>query len=266
MLGRAVLLVALLAVWGVNSSGPDHLSGKWFGGFFTSKMIDTLANASGLPFPLHEVPSEMKATVDQVASDLFACWQAQEEKLKASGNVSERDIRHRALVACTIQEKYDDLTLFFNLYQALHFLMNNSTKPAVQCHHEMMDNRPPKELFYLLDAKRLCKTLQFLDVPYCTISEMCGSVTGFDVSYGLFYAFFQFKANGFFQSAGSGDCPVASSDMGRSLNPKLFTAGFDIEKDAVFTRDVCEQYRQPNTSAVGKDAQDFINAMYASDF
>ncbi|KAI6227793.1 hypothetical protein M3Y99_01219600 [Aphelenchoides fujianensis] len=229
-------------------------------------MIDAIANASGLPFPLHEVPTEMKATIDKVPSTLLECVEQHEKQLKASGDVPERDIRYRALVACTIAEQYDDLTLFFNLYQALHFLMKNSTKTAVQCHYEMMDQRPPKELFYLLDAKQLCKTVQYLDVPYCTISKMCGSVTDFDVSYGLFYAFFQFKANGFFQSADRGDCPVASSDIGRSLNPKLFTADFDIQKDAVFTRDVCEQYRPSNTSAFAEDVQDFIDGMYASDF
>lgn len=65
MLGRTLLLVCLLGFCGVESSGPKSLHGKEFGSFFTSKMVDAFAKMSGRPFPLLEVPYEMKVNVDE---------------------------------------------------------------------------------------------------------------------------------------------------------------------------------------------------------
>ncbi|KAI6192445.1 hypothetical protein M3Y99_01937000 [Aphelenchoides fujianensis] len=165
------------------------------------------------------------------------------------------------MVFCTAKMKYDELTMFVNFYAIVHELQYTE----FECEAGMMEDRHPKQIFYLLDAKQLCQTVQYMAVPYCTTRMLCGASRAFDAYFGSFYALFQFKANGFFQQSGQGDCPVGSSDIGRALNPNIRTTEFNYKADPIFVRDVCDQYRQPRTFPVAKETQDFIDLLYAGD-
>ncbi|KAI6192444.1 hypothetical protein M3Y99_01936900 [Aphelenchoides fujianensis] len=265
MFARSLLLVCLLlGVWNVevDAGGPRYLHGGRFGGFFSSKMIDAFANTSGLPFPWAEVPYEMKTRIDKAASELNDCFMQHANDSKASGE-SDEDAVLQSILACTTSKNYDVLTLFWNLYVKHE---NMGTDKVVECYVEMMEYTLPTPLFFLLDAKRLCQTVQYLPVPYCTMKEMCGASKQLDLVYGIFYATFQFKANGFFLPDGEGDCPIHSSDFGRSFNSKIFTNKFDLLKDEIFARDVCDQYRQPHAFPVANETQKLITGVYAIDF
>ncbi|KAI6228947.1 hypothetical protein M3Y99_01175000 [Aphelenchoides fujianensis] len=263
MLGRSLLLVCLLlGLCAVNAGHHGALDGKHFGGFFSRKMIEAFANTTGLPFPLQQVPYEMKAMVDEAASEYTDCFMQKLNDSEAAGNRDEKSLV-QSFLACTIPKHYDVLTLFWNLF-GTHKQFGDGK--VLNCYGEMMEDTLPMQLVYLLDSKRLCRTVQFMDVPYCTLKEMCGKSKAFDAIYAFNYALFQFKANGFFPQKGQEICPIDSSEFGRSLNPKLYTNEFDFLKDEVFVRDVCDQYRQPRTFAVANKTQQVVNMMYGVDF
>ncbi|KAI6192443.1 hypothetical protein M3Y99_01936800 [Aphelenchoides fujianensis] len=257
MLSRSLLLVCLLSVW-VVELGADFLNGRPFGGFFNGEMFDAFVNTTGSSFRTVQLPYETKEMVDEAFANWKECVAEEEQKSNATGG----EVELQAGRACAARMKYDDFTLLHNIYGVLNHWEPNED---FSCERSLINNQNPKMLFYLLDAKRLCQTVQFMTVPYCTIREMCGKKRSVDALYGLIYVWLQFKANGFFHRSGYGDCPIGSSDIGRSLNPKLFTSEFGYTTDAIFVRDVCEQYLQPRTFAVAEKTQEFFDEIYAKD-
>ncbi|KAI6192442.1 hypothetical protein M3Y99_01936700 [Aphelenchoides fujianensis] len=195
-------------------------------------MIDAFANTTD-QLPLLEVPFEMKAVVDEGMHHWLEC-------VRHIGNKSRGFDGYEglfyALRRCAIEKKHEHLALWSNV-NLMAFDLRWHRDKALDCYLKMTDGKTTGELFYLLDAKRLCRTVQFMSVPYCTMREMCGRSKTLDVVYATQYALFQLKANGFIQAAEKGDCPISSSDIGRSLNPKLFTQRYFVFQDEVFVRD-----------------------------